>query len=948
MKKVAKFTAKFVLGLIALVLAAMILIPVLFKSKIREVVVNQVNSMVNARVEIGDYSLGFFRNFPNLAFSLNEVYVIGNDRFEGDTLAGFKSFSVVFNLASIFGKGGYEVKSIIVETPVVNGVVLADGTANWDIMKPSEDQPEEEVAAEEQGESSMRLLLRRFAINNGIIRYTDEEMKMSATLNNLNFSLSGDMTESETDLNMVLDIAGVDVIYDDIRYLREAVVSSEVGLFADLDAFRFTFRDNHFTVNDLTLNFTGEVAMPGDDIFTDITFSTPGTGFKSLLSMVPAVYMTGYEGLRADGTFGLNGTVKGTYSEADSTYPDAVLNLNVRDGAISYPDLPEKISAIKLDLNIDFNGTDMDKTIVGMPLFHFELAGNPFDMTANISTPMSDPEVRGTARGKIDFSSLANAIPLEDMKLGGVLETSLSMAGKMSMIEQERYQDFHAEGTMGLSGFMVEMAGMPEVSISRALFSFTPAAAELSECNIQVGKNSDFSIKGSLSDYIPYLFSDGTVKGTLTLGSRLIDLDEIMAAMPEEEEVVEDTAALALIRVPENIDFTFAAAIERLVYGTIKPTGIKGNLVVRDGMLRIYDTGMEILGGRIGMNALYDTRDSLKPLMSADMTVSNMLVKSAFETFNSVQKLAPAGKGIEGAFNLNLKFESLLGNDMMPVLNTINGEGVLNSSQLQLVDAPTFTKMKEVLKLGDKYSNTFRDVRVSFRVKEGRVYLSPFDTRLGNIKMNVSGDQGFDQTINYFIKTEIPRAELGSAANELIDNLASQASKLGLAYNPSDVIKVNLKVGGTVLKPDISPDFGGGTGTGTSSVVSALKEQAVTAVKEEVKEVIDVAADKARAEVEAQAAKLMQEAEVKAQMLRDEAALAAEKIRTEAEAQAQKLIKEAEGKNALAKTAAARTADALRREADKRAKQVVSEADQQAQKLVDEAAAKRDELLKKL
>jgi len=950
MKTVLKLTAKIVLALIALIISAMILVPVIFKKQIREVVVNQINSMVNARVEIGNYSLGFFKNFPNLSFSLNSVYVIGNDRFEGDTLAGFRSFSVVFNLASVFGDGGYEVKSILVDSPVINGIVLADGTANWDIMKPSEESPAEQVAGEpageEQGESSMRLLLRRFAINNGIIQYTDEEMKMSATLGNLNFNLSGDMTESETDLNMALDISAVDVVYDGIRYLREASVDSEIGLFADLNAFRFTFRDNYFTINDLTLNFSGEVAMPGDDIFTDITFSTPGTGFKSLLSMVPAVYMTGYEGLRADGTFGLNGAVKGTYSESDSTYPNAVLGLNIRNGVISYPDLPEKITAINMDLNVDFNGTDMDKTVVDMPAFHFELAGNPFDMTANIRTPMSDPEVKGTARGKINFASLASAVPLEDMTLDGFLETSLSMAGKMSMIEQEQYQDFHAEGTMGLSGFKVAMADLPEVTIARALFDFNPATAELKECSIIVGRNSDFSITGSLSNYLPYLFSDGTVKGTLTLGSRMIDLDEIMAAMPAEEEVEEDTTALALILVPENIDFTFAAVIDKLVYGTIKPTGIRGNLLVRDGMLRVYDTGMEILGGKIGMTAVYDTRDSLKPVMSADMAVTNMLVKSAFETFNSVQKLAPAGKGIEGAVNLNLKFESLLGSDMMPVLNSINGEGIITSSQLQLVDAPTFTKIREVLKVGENYTNTFRDIRAGFRVKEGRVYVTPFDTRLGNIKMNISGDQGFDQTINYFIKTEIPRAELGSAANELINNMASQASRLGLAYTPAEVIKVNLKVGGTALKPEISPDFGGGSGA--SSAVSALKEQATTEVKEAVKEVVTEVSDKAREEVEAQAAKLMKEAEEKAQTLRDEAAKAAEKIRAEADIQAQRLIKEAEGKNALAKTAAARAADLLRKEADKKAGQMVKEADVQAQKLVDEAAAKRDELLKKL
>ena len=79
--------------------------------------------------------------------------------------------------------------------------------------------------------------------------------------------------------------------------------------------------------------------------------------------------------------------------------------------------------------------------------------------------------------------------------------------------------------------------------------------------------------------------------------------------------------------------------------------------------------------------------------------------------------------------------------------------------------------------------------------------MSPFNTKVGNIKMNISGDQGIDQTINYVIKTEIPRSDLGSSVNSLIDNLSAQAAAFGIAFKPADIMKVNVKVTGTFLKP---------------------------------------------------------------------------------------------------------------------------------------------------
>ena len=64
------------------------------------------------------------------------------------------------------------------------------------------------------------------------------------------------------------------------------------------------------------------VAMPEDDIETDLTFKSEQSAFKSLLSMIPAFYMNDFKDLKTNGKFSLEGTAKGTYSDADSTLPD--------------------------------------------------------------------------------------------------------------------------------------------------------------------------------------------------------------------------------------------------------------------------------------------------------------------------------------------------------------------------------------------------------------------------------------------------------------------------------------------------------------------------------------------------------------------------------------------------------------------------------------------------
>jgi vacuolar-type H+-ATPase subunit H len=281
---------------------------------------------------------------------------------------------------------------------------------------------------------------------------------------------------------------------------------------------------------------------------------------------------------------------------------------------------------------------------------------------------------------------------------------------------------------------------------------------------------------------------------------------------------------------------------------------------------------------------------------------------------------------------------------MMPVTNSINGEGKLQSEEITLLESATFDKMKETLKLGDKYGNTFRDINISFRIADGRIYLSPFDVKTGNLKMNISGDQGIDQTLNYLVKTEIPRTDLGSSVNTLIDNLSSKASAFGIAFKPSDILKVNIKVTGTFTKPIVAPFFGSTGDEATGGTKATVKD----AVKQTVENVSDKAKEKARGEAELQAAKLVKEAEERGQQLRDEAASAAEKLRNEADVQAKNLIAGAESKGAIAKLGARKGADTIKKTADKKADQLVEEADVQAKKLVEEAKTKGDELVKKI
>jgi hypothetical protein len=826
MKRRFEIIIKIFLGIIFLIFLILFTVPIIFKKQIKAKFEQTINSSVNAKVKFADYKLGFFKDFPNLTFSLENMSVTGIGKFEGDTLAAFKSFDLAFNLMSIFSKSGYEVKSIIVDHAKVNALVLKNGKVNWDITKPSVStaQPGQvELAAISTPESapaksstsssgsSFKIMLRKLEIKNSSIIYSDSSMLLYARLEDMNFRLAGSMTLTETLLKMSLNSGATTVIMDGVKYLNKAKIDSKINMLAELDSMKFTLRDNYFSINDLKFSLSGIVEMPGKDIKTDLHFGTDKASFKTLMSLIPSVYMSGYENLKVSGDFSLSGTAKGLFNSAYSTFPDISIDLIVNNGIISYPALPEKISNINVNANVFVDGKVLDKTTLSLQKFHFELAGSPFDMTFFLKTPISDPDFKGTMNGKLDLNALSKAVPMHGMSLSGVIDMALSMSGRLSMIQKEQYESFDARGTLGIRNMIYSFTGYPRVEIKDAALSFTPAFTKIESAHMIVEGKSDFSVTGNLENYIPYVLRNKILKAKLEVHSNLTDITSIMNSISDSTSasasVVRDTAGLAIIPVPKNIDFDFHALIETLSYDNIKAEKVKGHIFSSDGILSFRETGMNILGGTILMNADYDTRNTHKPKMKADFDIQNIGIKDAFNTFNTVKKLAPAANGVDGRISAKLNYVSLLGRDMMPIPNTINGSGNVKSNEIILLESKTFDQMKEVLKLGDKYGKTFKDINISFKIAGGRVFVSPFDVRTGNLKMNISGDQGLDQTLNYIVKTEMPRSDLGSSVNSLINGVSSLASSLGIKITPSDMLKVNIKVTGTFSKPLVTPIF---------------------------------------------------------------------------------------------------------------------------------------------
>jgi hypothetical protein len=915
-----KFIKIFLISLLAIFLI-LLATPFLFKGKILEIAKKELNNMLTAKVDFGDLKLSFIRNFPNAYVALEDLTVVGTGEFEGDTLVAFKKFSITVDVKSVIKMDNIQVKSVLLDQAKVYAYILDDGKANWDIMKADD---EAEAAPDDDSTTSFRVALKKFEIRNANITYRDDEGNMTAVINDLNYSLRGDMTQDNAGLNMELDIAGLDFWMDGIRYLKKAQAGFVSELDADLKNWIFTFKDNQFNLNEIVLKFAGTVTMPADDIDVDITFASEKTDFKSLLSLIPAIYMQDFESLKTTGSLTINGDVKGTYN--DNLMPSAHLNMTVDNAMFQYPDLPKSVEKVNIAAKIFYDGEVFDRTTVDVDKFHLEMAGNPFDAELHVKTPDSDMQIAANLTGKIDFNSIADIVPLDDVTLKGLLECDLKLAGLMSTLEKEQYEDFTADGMLKLSGFDYQDADFPQgVKIMSTQLNFTPKKVDLVNFDAVVG-NTDIAMNGSLENFIPYVFKDETVRGKLTLKSNMIDLNEFMTDDTEETPV--DTIPLTVIEVPKNIDFTMNANIGKILFDKLAITNTAGVLIVKDGKVRMQNLAMNLLEGSMVLNGEYNTQDIKVPSIDFGMDIKQFDITSALSSFSMLEKILPEPQNYVGKVSANLTLYSVLDEHLDPVLNTVLSKGQLQTQNVEIRNSKLFGTMADLLKNESWRTPAPGNLNIKYEIKDGRLMVEPIQMNISQAKLDLSGDQGLDMTLNYKVNVSVPTSSVGSGATDLLAKIPGGSS--------IKEFKVTGLVGGTATNPDVKLSIADMAG----SVVEAVKEQVTEIITEKVEEVKEQVKEEVNKQIDA----IMAEAEKQAENFRTTAKQAADKLRSEANANADKLEKEAESKNAIQKTAAKVAADKLRKEGEDNAKKIEQEGEKQATATLDAAKKRADDI----
>lgn len=876
MKKFLKIVA-----IVAVVLIAVALVvPLALKSKVGDIVKKEAGELLTAEVDFRSLDLSLLRHFPHASVELEGLTVVCAAPFEGDTLASVGRISVVVDLMSLFGDSGYEVTKLLVDKAHLHARKLADGSVNWDMMKPSDEPAEEKEPAEADEPSAFRLRMRDVRLSEAVVRYEDDSTGMRAGVDPLDLRLSGDLSGERSDLDLRLEAHRLSYAAGGVALLRDADLTADVTLDADLKNKRFTFSDNRLSLNAIALSLDGWVALADDRTEMDVRVNSSKVEFRDVLSLVPAFYTRDFENLTASGQLTLDAWAKGVL--AGDRLPAFETTLAVRDGSFKYASLPKAVTGITIDARAANPGGTADATTVDVPTFALTMAGNALRGSFSAATPMSDLRFKAAAAGKVDLGAVKEVYPLGDsIALAGVVTADMQASGRMSDIEQERYEAIAASGRLTVEGVTAALAGLPEVKVRRAAMSVSPAALTLSELGVTVGR-SDIEASGTLSNYIGYLLRDQTLRGRLDVRSSLLDLNELLGDASEASAdtgaaaAPADTAAMRAVVVPQNLDLALGASLKKILFQKMVLDDFTGSLTVAKGTVSMNRLAMNAFGGRMSASGSYSTAaDAQRPALKLKAEIADASFSTTFDQLDVVRRMVPLFEKTGGDYSMSLDLATRLTQTMNPDYATLQADGAIRSKNIRVQNIAVFDQLAAALKNDALRRIEAKDVDIRFTIRDGRIATQPFDLSVGGISLNLSGSTGLDQTIDYTARVTLPEGSAGGI-----------------------LTAVDVGIGGSFSSPKITLD-----------VKNAVKDAVSNAIGEKLGLSVGSSEGKSADEIRA------------------DAKAKGDKLVEEARAQRDKLVGKASGK--LARIAAQASGDALVSAAEKQAQKLMEQAEQQ-------------------
>lgn len=421
-KKIALKTVKIGGIIIVSVLVLMFLLPMLFPQTVTKKINEWANNNINGHIEFSGTGLSFFKHFPALTLTLNDVNLKGSAPFEKDTLVAAKEIALGIDLPSIF-KSKININKIYLSNALINLQTDSVGRANYNVYKSSAQQ------TTPKDSSSASLGIDQILIENSRLVYDDKSLPMKVVARGFNYTGSGDLSKDIFDLHTHTEIKSLDVYYGKQAYILGKKVNADLVTKINTKSLAFIFQKNDLMINQLPVQFTGKFEFLKEGYNMAFKIDSHESDLSDIFTALPAEYQKMLEKTDVDGSGNLQVSLKGKFIAKDNIKPDLNLSLKIRDGYVASNKSPSPVKNLFLNLETKVPGLNPDSMYLNIDSIYFTIGKDYFSSVLRVKG-VKNPVIYAKVNSEIDLEKWNSAFGIKPFQVKGRLSMHLLAEGK--------------------------------------------------------------------------------------------------------------------------------------------------------------------------------------------------------------------------------------------------------------------------------------------------------------------------------------------------------------------------------------------------------------------------------------------------------------------------------------------------------------------------------------
>jgi AsmA protein len=489
--------------------------------------------------------------------------------------------------------------------------------------------------------------------------------------------------------------------------------------------------------------------------------------FNSRIDLEKLIKALGIPDFDLKGMFVSEGKANGKYDPQHKLFPITNATINLKSGYIKTKYYPNPITNINILTTIEnrkgtFNDLKVslkpaEFTFEGKPVFVEALLDNFDDLTYDIK-----------AKGTLDISKIYKVFSQKGLEIDGSIKADLALKGKQSDAEKGNYSKLHNRGNLELRNILVASEYLPKkFLIKEGVFKINRDKMSFNNFLAAYGQ-SDFRMNGYLQNVFNFATTDtGVLRGAFSLNSTYINADEFMSetevastnSNPSPNPETKSTTAKAetgVIIIPSNLDLKFQANAKKANFNELTLNQTKGTISIKNGKLTMQNTGFNLIGCGVTMNANYQASTPKKAQFEYNIKASDFDIKRAYNEIKIFREMASAAEKAEGIISLEYNLKGRLNTNMEPVYPSLVGNGIVSIKDIKIHGMKMFSAVAKKTNKEEIKNPELSKVEIKSSIKNNIITLERFKFKFAGFRPRIEGTTSLDGRLNLKMRLGLP------------------------------------------------------------------------------------------------------------------------------------------------------------------------------------------------